>query len=30
MDVLSVTQGDKRYFSFLSLAFGLIADLDGA
>jgi hypothetical protein len=29
MDILSVSQGDKRFYSFLSQAYGLMADVDG-
>lgn len=28
LDICSVTQGDTRIYSFLSQAFGLMADLD--
>jgi sphingosine kinase len=28
IDVCSVTQGDKRYFAFMSLNYGVIADGD--
>lgn len=28
IDVCSVTQGDERYYSFMSLNYGIIADCD--
>ncbi len=28
MDIFSMTQGDKRYMSFMSQALGLMADID--
>ena len=28
VDVCSVTQGDRRYFSFMTQAIGLMAELD--